>query len=123
MNANIANGTLIPLRGVDAPPFLSSKLPSAFTAEATGLYYMDTDRIPMAQTTTIKISAKTRDALQSLKGNHSYDELMTMLLKLVPEGDDEGRFTPDFRRSLLEGLLYRGPRLTHDQVKRELGIA
>lgn len=77
----------------------------------------------MAETTTIKISARTRDALQSLKGNHSYDELMTMLLKLVPEGDDEGRFKPEFRRSLLEGLLYRGPRLSHDQVKRELGIA
>lgn len=73
--------------------------------------------------TTIKVSAKTRDALQSLKGKHSYDELMEMFLKLVPEGDAEGPFKPEFRLSLLEGVLYDGPRLTHEQMKREFGLA
>lgn len=76
----------------------------------------------MVKTTTIKISTKTRNSLQTLKGNLSYDELMEMLLKLVPEGDDEGKFRPEFRRSLLEGLLYTGPRLTHDEIKREFGL-
>lgn len=74
-------------------------------------------------TTTIKVSTKTRDALQALKGKHSYDDLMEMFLRLVPEGDDEGTFTPEFRLSLLEGLLYDGPRFSHDEMMREFGLA
>ena len=77
----------------------------------------------MAVTTTIKLSSKTRDALQALKGKHSYDELMAMVLKLVPEGDEEGPFTPEFRLSLLEGLLYEGPRISHEDMRREFGLA
>ncbi len=73
--------------------------------------------------TTIKVSSATRDRLQALKGRHSYDELLDMFLRLVPEGDDEGPFKPEFRFSLLEGLLYDGPRITHDQMKREFGLA
>lgn len=77
---------------------------------------------PMAETTTIKVNARTRDALQALKGNRSYDEILAMLLKLVPEGDDEGPFTPEFRMSLLEGLLYDGPRISHEELRREFGL-
>lgn len=73
-------------------------------------------------TTTIKVNSKTRDALQALKGSHSYDELLEMFLRLVPAGDDEGPFTPEFRLSLLEGLLYDGPRITHEDMKREFGL-
>lgn len=73
-------------------------------------------------TTTIKLSAKTRDRLQALKGKRTYDEILDMLMGLVPEGDGEGKFTPEFRMSLLEGLLHEGPRLTHDQMKREFGL-
>ena len=76
----------------------------------------------MAGTTTIKVNTRTRDALQRLKGRRSYDEILTMLLKLVPEGDDEGKFTPEFRRSLLEGLLYEGPRISHEDLRREFGL-
>lgn len=76
----------------------------------------------MGETTTIKVNSATRDALQALKGKRSYDELLGMLLRLVPEGDDEGRFTPEFRLSLLEGLLYDGPRITHDDMRREFGL-
>lgn len=76
----------------------------------------------MGDVTTIKLSAATRDALQELKGDRTYDELLTMFLKLVPEGDGEARFKPEFRLSLLEGLLYDGPRLTHEQMKREFGL-
>ncbi len=75
------------------------------------------------KTTTIKVNTKTRDALQALKGRHSYDELLEMFLKLVPEGDDEGPFKPEFRLSLLEGLLYDGPRISHEDMKREFGLA
>ncbi len=77
----------------------------------------------MGSTTTIKINTRTRDALQALKGTHSYDELLEMFLKLVPEGDDEGPFKPEFRLSLLEGLLYEGPRITHEDMRREFGLA
>lgn len=76
----------------------------------------------MAETTTIKVNTQTRDALQGLKGRRSYDELLSMLLKLVPEGDDEGKFKPDFRLSLLEGLLYDGPRISHEDMRREFGL-
>lgn len=77
----------------------------------------------MAATTTIKLNTKTRDALQALKGSRSYDELLEMLLKLVPEGDDDGPFKPEFRLRLLEGLLYNGPRISHEQMMREFGLA
>ncbi|MHB8586114.1 MAG: hypothetical protein ACYDDF_09825 [Thermoplasmatota archaeon] len=76
----------------------------------------------MAETTTIKVNSVTRDALQALKGKRSYDEILGMLLKLVPEGDDEGAFKPEFRLSLLEGLLYDGPRITHEDMRREFGL-
>lgn len=76
----------------------------------------------MADTTTIKVNSATRDALQALKGRRSYDEILAMLLKLVPEGDDEGAFTPEFRLSLLEGLLYDGPRISHADMRREFGL-
>ncbi len=76
----------------------------------------------MTDTTTIKVNTRTRDALQGLKGRLSYDELLSMLLRLVPEGDDEGKFTPEFRRSLLDGLLYEGPRISHQDLRREFGL-
>ncbi len=76
----------------------------------------------MVQTTTIKVNTRTRDALQALKGSRSYDEVLTLLLKLVPEGDDEGKFTAEFRMSLLEGLLYDGPRISHEDLRREFNL-
>jgi len=77
----------------------------------------------VADTTTIKVNRQTRDALQALKGSRSYDEILAMLLKLVPAGDDEGPFTSAFRMSLLEGLLYDGPRIAHEDLRREFGLA
>lgn len=76
----------------------------------------------MTDTTTIKVDKGTRDALQQLKGRRSYDEILSMLLRLVPEGDDEGKFKPEFRLSLLEGLLYEGPRISHEDLRREFGL-
>ena len=76
----------------------------------------------MGAATTIKVNTDTRDALQALKGNRTYDEVLQMLLRLVPEGDEDGKFTADFRMSLLEGLLYDGPRISHEDLKREFGL-
>ena len=77
----------------------------------------------MADTTTIKVHTKTRDALAALKGDLSYDEILAMLLKTVPEGDEEGKFTAAFRLELLEQRLNPGPYYTMEQVKAELGMA
>lgn len=76
----------------------------------------------MGKTTTIKVNTHTRDMLQGLKGRRSYDEILSMLLRLVPEGDADGPFTPEFRLSLLEGLLYEGPRISHQDLRREFGL-
>jgi hypothetical protein len=76
-------------------------------------------------TTTIKLDAKTRDALQAMKGRRTYDEVLTLLMRLVPEGDDEGKFSPEFRFQLLEAQLdiQHGRTHRHDDVMREFGLA
>ncbi len=54
----------------------------------------------------------------------TYDELLNALMSLVPEGDDEGVYTEDFRASLLKGLLDLKEKKTHttEEVKKQLGI-
>ena len=73
--------------------------------------------------TTIKLDPKTRDALQALKGKRTYDELLTLRMQLVPEGDEEGRFSPEFRFMLLEAQLdiHHGRTRSHADVMREFG--
>ena len=77
-------------------------------------------------TTTIQLSLETRQRLARLKSSsrETYDELLTKLLALIPEGDDEGPYTEAFRVGLLDARLdIRAGRLTdHDQVKRRLGL-
>lgn len=45
-------------------------------------------------------------------------------MALVPEGDDEGKFTDDFRARLLQGRLdvVTGKTLTSAEVARRLGL-
>ena len=54
----------------------------------------------------------------------TYDEIIDALMNLIPEGDDEGAYTEDFRASLLRGLLdiKSGRTYTTDQVKKLLGV-
>ena len=54
----------------------------------------------------------------------TYDELLNALMSLIPEGDEEGVYTEDFRASLLRGLLDVKEKRTHttEQVKKQLGI-
>jgi hypothetical protein len=75
--------------------------------------------------TTIKVDPRTRDALQALKGRHTYDEVLTLLMRLVPEGDGEGKFSPEFRFKLLEAQLdiKAGRTHRHDEMMREFGLA
>lgn len=76
--------------------------------------------------TTIQLSTETRDKLQRLKASprETYDELLVKLLALIPEGDDEGRYTEAFRVGLLNARLdIKEGRLTdHREVKRKLGL-
>ncbi len=76
--------------------------------------------------TTIQISAETRRKLSQLKASEreTYDELLNSLISLVPEGDDEGKYTPEFRASLLRSLqdIRAGRVHTLESVKKELGL-
>ncbi len=78
----------------------------------------------MVKYTTIKIRPKTRESLARLKGNHrqTYEEIINKLLKIVPEGDDEGGYTDDFRAALLDSLVdfRKGRSLTNDELKKRL---
>jgi len=77
-------------------------------------------------TTTIQVSESTRDRLAQLKSDprETYDELLRKLMALIPEGDEEGRYTEAFRVGLLNARLdVRHGRLTeHSKVRKQLGL-
>jgi hypothetical protein len=76
--------------------------------------------------TTIQIDASTRKKLAELKEypRETYDELLNKLLDLVPAGDEEGRYRPEFRASLLRGLLEVRKGRVHStkEVRERLGV-
>jgi hypothetical protein len=76
--------------------------------------------------TTIQLPKETQKKLAGFKSvpGQTYGEVIEIFMSLIPEGDEEGKYTPEFRASLLRGLLddRAGRYKTHDQVKRELGL-
>ena len=76
--------------------------------------------------TTIQISTSTRERLTQLKSDprETYDDLLLKLLALIPEGDEEGRYTEAFRVGLLNARLdiRRGRLTNHAEVKKRLGL-
>lgn len=76
--------------------------------------------------TTIQITPATRQKLARLKSSsgETYDDLINKLLLLIPEGDEEGRYSHAFRLGLLQARLdvKEGRVLTHEQAKRRLGL-
>lgn len=76
--------------------------------------------------TTIQISRTTREKLNGLRAykRMTYDELLNALMSLIPDGDEEGVFTEDFRASLLRSLLDVKEKKTYssEEVKKQLGI-
>ena len=76
--------------------------------------------------TTIQITSATRQKLARLKSSsgETYDDLINKLLSLVPEGDEEGRYTRAFQVGLLQARLdvREGRVLTHKNVKRRSGL-
>ena len=73
---------------------------------------------------TIRISDSTKMRLEVLKkaGNMTYDKLIRALLSLIPEGDDEGKYTDEFKASFLESSLdvVEGRAISIDELKRRL---
>ncbi len=80
----------------------------------------------MGSITTIQVSPTTRARLARLKSSsrETYDELLNKLLALIPEGDEEGRYTEAFRIGLLNARMdiREGRVLDHAQVKKQLGL-
>jgi hypothetical protein len=76
--------------------------------------------------TSIQISVETREKLMRLKSyaRETYDELLTMLISLVPYGDTEGKYSDEFRASLLRSLSDIKQGRVHQlaDVKKQLGI-
>lgn len=76
--------------------------------------------------TSIQISPKTKEKLASLKGSsrQTYDDVLSMLLELVPEGDEEGNYTSDFRAGLLRAKIQiaRGQTISHERLMKKLGL-
>jgi len=76
--------------------------------------------------TTIQVDTRTRDRLARLKSSprETYDELLNKLFSLVPEGDEEGRYSRAFRVGLLDARLdiRQGRTVPHEDVKKRLGL-
>lgn len=76
--------------------------------------------------TSIQISPETRERLAALKSHdrETYDELLRELMDLIPSGDDEGKYTDEFRASLLRSLsdIKHGRTYSVEEVKKQLGI-
>ncbi|MGC8515326.1 MAG: hypothetical protein ACP5OC_04225 [Thermoplasmata archaeon] len=75
---------------------------------------------------TIHISNATKLRLEVLKeaSNMTYDKLIRALLSLIPEGDDEGKYTDEFKASFLESSLdvAEGRVISLDELKRSLAL-
>lgn len=76
--------------------------------------------------TTIQLTKKTRERLSKLKiyKRATYDEIIGALIDLIPEGDEEGIYTAEFRASLLRGLLdiKHGRVYTSAEMKKIVGV-
>ncbi len=76
--------------------------------------------------TTIRVNTSTKKKLEALKAykRESYDDLFKKLLVMIPEGDDEGKYTDEFRAGLLESLFESktGQTIPFEQLKKELGL-
>lgn len=76
--------------------------------------------------TTIQLEKNTRERLNKLRiyKRATYDEIINALIDLIPEGDDEGKYTSEFRASLLRGLLdiKQGRTYGSNEVRAKLGL-
>jgi hypothetical protein len=77
-------------------------------------------------TTTIRVRHSTRQELAALKSSprETYDDVLSKLMSLIPETDDEGVYSDSIRSEPLYARLdLRAGRVApHEQVKRRLGL-
>lgn len=75
---------------------------------------------------TIHVSKATKLRLEAMKeaGGMTYDKLIRALLSLVPEGDEEGKYTEVFKASFLGSSLdvAEGKVVSLDKLKRSLDL-
>ena len=75
---------------------------------------------------TVRVADTTKEKIENLKvyKRESIDDVLNKLLVLVPEGDDEGKYTTEFRAGLLQSLAESklGKVITHEQMKKQLGL-
>jgi hypothetical protein len=80
----------------------------------------------MVAYTSIQILPQTRLRLAQLKSGEreTYDDVLNKLMMLVPEGDDEGKYTEEFRVSILNARLdlMRGNTISLKEAKKRLGL-
>ena len=71
---------------------------------------------------SIEVSSETKHELDQLISDENYDALISKLLKLLPTGDDEGEYTPEFRAELLNAKLeaINGELIDHEEVQKRL---
>lgn len=76
--------------------------------------------------TTIQIDIHTRTELNKLRNalNQTYDQVLLTLLDIVPQGDDEGKYTDEFKASLIRGMtdIKHGRTSSMAEIKDKLGI-
>ncbi len=79
----------------------------------------------MTEYTTVQVRPETKETLASLKetSKESYDDVIKQMLKLIPEGDEEGEYTDEFRIGLLKARLdiKKGNLTSHSKVKKRIG--
>ncbi len=76
--------------------------------------------------TTVRVSEKTKEKLECLKEykRESIEEVLNKLVAIIPEGDEEGKYSPDFRAGLLEALYQQktGKTVSFENLKKEAGL-
>jgi len=76
--------------------------------------------------TTIQINTATRERLAGMRsyGRETYDEILNALMEIVPSGDEDGKYTPEFRASLLRGMsdIRNGRTHSMGDVRKILGL-
>ena len=76
--------------------------------------------------TTIQINTATRERLAGMRSydRETYDEILNALMEIVPSGDEDGKYTPEFRASLLRGMsdIRNGRMHSMGDVRKILGL-
>ncbi len=76
--------------------------------------------------TTIRLETSTKNGLELLKEHkrEAFDEVVSKLLALVPEGDEEGKYSDKFRAGLLDALFdaNQGEYVSLGGLKKGLGL-